>query len=164
MFCNIFYYSDILLFRYPITLIFCVDFELYTHPRRSGVVAIKDVSGKEVQEDFASLSVLNRAKHPWISCQKISQANDPHIKSRLRSVVMSSMQACTHAEETGWQSSVWSCVMDGLLVQELNGGTVNTSLDNGKKTFVAYIDVANAFDTVWIFRLYSSRCVGCSIY
>ena len=68
-------------------------------------------------------------KHPWITCQKNKPSTSmTHVacKSKLRSVVRSG-HPCIHAQETGCQLGVQSCIMPGLpmhFVQELNVGTV----------------------------------------
>ena len=48
-------------------------------------------------------------------------------ESKLRSV---GGHSCIYAQETEWQSGMWSCILPGLpthLVQELNVGTVALS-------------------------------------
>ena len=49
-------------------------------------------------------------------------------ESKLRSTVG---HACIHAQEPGWQSGMWVCILLGLpthLVLELNVGTVHSEL------------------------------------
>ena len=69
-------------------------------------------------------------KHPWITCQKKKPSmamTQVACKSKLLSVVRSGACSRIHAQETGWQSGVRSCIMPRLpmhLVQELNTCTV----------------------------------------
>ena len=65
-------------------------------------------------------------KHPWITCQKMSQT---HWWPKNYFLLWG--HACIFAQETGWQSGMRSCIMPGLpthLMQELNGSTVHALL------------------------------------
>ena len=69
-----------------------------------------------------------------ITCQKnkpSTQITYVACESKLRSVVRSGTLDRIHAQDTGWQSGVRSCIMSRLprhLVQKLNAGTVCTKI------------------------------------
>ena len=68
-------------------------------------------------------------KHPWISCQRISQTHWWRTKLVNQSYVQLWGHPGIHTQKTGWQSGMRSCIMPGLpanLVQELNVGTVRS--------------------------------------
>ena len=69
----------------------------------------------------AQTSKDNKSKNKFI--------NDLHVPSMLIKDTFSC--GVIHAQETGWQSGVWSCIMPGLtehLMQESNVGTALTTV------------------------------------
>ena len=54
-------------------------------------------------------------EHPWIACQIISQAHQWPTSLANRSYVQLWGHPYIHAQETGWQLGVRSCIMTGLV-------------------------------------------------